>query len=217
MKAMILAAGRGERMRPLTDITPKPLLIVDGQPLIIYHLKALTKAGFKEVIINTWHLGEQLVSSLGDGRRFGIKITFSEEEELLKTGGGIANALPLLGQDPFLVLSADILTDFPLQLLPRIPTGLAHLVMVDNPSYHSTGDFAMEGGRLKLNGVNKLTYGNIGIFKPEFFSNSPLGAFPLAATLRTHIANDLVTGQYYAGAWHNIGTPADLEIVNSNL
>ena len=217
MKAMILAAGKGERMRPLTDVTPKPLLLVDGQPLITYHLKALKIAGIKEVVINTWYLGKQLVSSLGDGRNFGLKITYSEEQELLNTGGGIANALPLLGTDPFLVLSADILTDFPIQTLPTAPHGLAHLVMVDNPSYHLEGDFGLDRGKLKLNTGVKLTYGNIGIFRPEFFASCPAGAFPLGALLRQHIANDLVTGQYYAGAWHNIGTPADLEIVNSNI
>jgi len=215
MKAMILAAGKGERMRPLTNTTPKPLLLVDSQPLIIYHLKSLAKVGIKQVIINTWYLGEQIIDSIGDGTRFGLQIIYSPEENLLDTGGGIVNALQLLGPEPFLVLSADILTAFPLQTLPRMPIGLAHLVMVDNPDYHPAGDFALDKGKIKLTGASKFTYANIGVYRPEFFAHAPQGAFPLAGLLRQHIANDLVTGQYYAGTWYNIGTPADLELVNN--
>jgi MurNAc alpha-1-phosphate uridylyltransferase len=217
MKAMILAAGKGERMRPLTEVTPKPLLRVDGQPLIIYHLKALAKIGITNIVINTHHLGEQLVSALSDGGSFGVSISYSHEQELLNTGGGIVKALPLLGPDPFLVISADILSDFPLQTLPTVPSSLAHLVMVDNPSYHLNGDFALDRGRLSLSGTAKYTYGNIGVFRPEFFAGCPAGAFALGDLLRQRIADNLVTGQYYAGSWHNIGTPADLELANSAL
>lgn len=215
MKAMILAAGKGERMRPLTEKIPKPLLKVDGQPLLAYHLRAILKAGIKEVIINTWYLGEKIIEQIGDGSDYGLQIHYSQEQSLLNTGGGIVNALPLLGNEPFLVVSADVLTDYPLKMLPSTPTGLAHLVMVDNPTYHPTGDFGLERGQISLLCEPKLTYANIGIFRPEFFASAPDGAFPLGALMRKHIANNLVTGQYYSGIWHNIGTPADLEMVNS--
>lgn len=215
MKAMILAAGRGERMRPLTDAVPKPLLQVKGRPLIVYHLNALAAAGITEVIINAWHLGDQLIKHLGDGSKFGLRIEYSVETELLDTGGGIVRALAFLKPDPFLVLSADILTDFSFPTLPKAPSALAHLVMVDNPAYHTEGDFVLDKGLLKINGGQKSTYANIGIFRPEFFANSPQGAFPLGGLLRQHIASGLVTGQYYAGMWNNVGSPADLELVNN--
>lgn len=217
MKAMILAAGKGERMRPLTNSTPKPLLTVNGQPLIIYHLYALAKAGITEVIINTHYLGDQIIQLIGPGARFGLKIEYSIEEQLLDTGGGINKVLPFFGSDPFLVISADVLTDFPLHTLPHFPNGLAHLVMVDNPSYHPEGDFGLDRGKIRLKnaGMPTFTYGNIGIYRPEFFVHAPEGAFPLAHLLRQHISNDLICGQYYSGVWHNIGTPADLALVNN--
>ncbi len=217
MKAMILAAGKGERMRPLTNSTPKPLLTVNGQPLIIYHLQALAKAGVTEVMINTHYLGEQIIQLIGPGSRFGLKIEYSVEDKLLDTGGGIFKALPFFGTEPFLVLSADVLTDFPLHTLPLFPNGLAHLVMVDNPSYHPEGDFSLDKGKIKLkcSATPTFTYANIGIYRPEFFAHAPQGAFPLAQLLRQHISNDLITGQYYSGVWHNIGTPADLALVNN--
>lgn len=218
MKAMILAAGKGERMRPLTDITPKPLLKIAGQPLIIHHLRALARAGIKDVIINTWYKSDQIIQLIGGGNHFGLNVEFSVESDLLDTGGGIVNALPLLGSDPFLVLSADIFTNFAFDTLPINPSGLAHLVMVDNPEFHIAGDFGLEKGLITLgNSGNRFTYGNIGIYRPEFFIAAPHGPFPLGGLLRQHIANDLVMGQYFNGTWFNIGTPSDLEMANTLL
>jgi MurNAc alpha-1-phosphate uridylyltransferase len=214
MKAMILAAGKGERMRPLTEKLPKPLLAVGDKPLIVHHLQALARAGIKDVIINTWYLGEQIIELIGVGARFGLNINYSVEDELMDTGGGIYKALPLLGNEPFLVISADIFTNFPFATLPATPNGLAHLVMVDNPEYHADGDFALDKGKLKLHG-DKLTYANIGIYRPEFFAQAPGGKFPLGNLMRQHIANDLLTGQYFNDVWFNIGTPADLEMANN--
>lgn len=217
MKAIILAAGKGQRMQPLTNTTPKPLLTIAGQPLIIYHLKALAKAGIKDVVINTWYMGDQIIALVGDGASYGLNVSFSIESELLDTGGGIVNALPMLGKEPFIVLSADILTNFPFDTLPTNPTGLAHLVMVDNPDFHLNGDFGLDKGKIKLGTGNKFTYGNIGVYRPEFFVAAPSGPFPLGNLLRQHIANELVFGQYYSGVWYNIGTPADLEMANITL
>lgn len=215
MRAMILAAGKGERMRPLTNTTPKPLLEVDGKPLIVHHLLAMAAAGIHEVVINTWYLGEQIVAAIGSGAEFGVSVHYSVEEQLLNTGGGIVNALKFLGTEPFLVMSADIFTNFPLATLPHNPNGLAHLIMVDNPHYKSAGDFSLDKGKITLNSAQTLTYGNIGVFRPEFFVCAPQGAFPLGDLLRQHIAAGLVTGQYYSGVWHNIGTPADLDLMRA--
>lgn len=218
MKAMILAAGKGERMMPLTEKTPKPLIELAGKPLIVHHLQALVKAGIHEVIINTHYLGGQISEFLGSGYSFGLDIKYSSEAELLDTGGGIVRCLSLLGPEPFLVISADIFTNFNFMTLPYSPSGLAHLVMVDNPSYHHAGDFFLEQGRIKLSGVgDKYTYGNIAIFRPEFFANAPLSPFPLKDLLCKHIANGQVTGQYFADIWHNIGTPAELELAKQSL
>lgn len=218
MKAMILAAGRGARMRSLTDTTPKPLLTIAGKPLIVYHLLALAAAGIHDVVINTWYLGDHIIELIGNGTSLGLNISYSIEDPLMDTGGGIVKALPMLGTDPFLVVSADIFTNFPLHTLPTTPVGLAHLVLVNNPSYHLTGDFSLNNGQVTLlNSSNSLTYGNIGIFRPEFFVAAPNGPFPLGNLLRQHIADNLVTGQYYSGIWRNIGTPEELELVNNQL
>lgn len=211
---MILAAGKGERMRPLTNKTPKPLLTVDGEPLLMHHLRALAKAGVKQVIINTWYLADQIIAAVKDRGYLGLEIICLREPELLNTGGGIVNALPYLGEEPFIVLSADILTDFPFATLPRQPIGLAHLVLVDNPDYHPEGDFALIDGKLSMQGTAKYTYANIGIYRSEFFVNAPQGAFGLGDLIRQHIAAGNIWGQYYSGSWHNIGTPQDLELVN---
>jgi MurNAc alpha-1-phosphate uridylyltransferase len=216
MKAMILAAGKGVRMQPLTTTTPKPLLAVAGKPLIEHHIQALAVAGIKDIVINTWYLGEQIIDLIGDGTRFGVSISYSVEDQLMDTGGGIVKALPILGTDPFIVMSADIFTNFPLHTLPTAPVGLAHLVLVENPSYHIVGDFSLDKGKVKiLDPTKSLTYGNIGVFRPEFFVAAPNGPFPLGNLLRHHVAADLVTGQYYSGTWRNIGTPAELELVNN--
>lgn len=221
MKAMILAAGKGTRMRPLTATTPKPLLTVAGKPLIVYHLLSLAKAGIQDIVINTWYLGEQIISLIGSGARFGLNINYSMEDPLLDTGGGIVKALPLLGNEPFIVLSADVFTDFPLQTLPSSPVGLAHLVLTDNPPYHAIGDFSLDKGRVQLlngNASNSFTYANIGVYRPEFFVTAPKqSVFPLGNLLRDHVATNVITGQYYSGLWRNIGTPLELELLNNQL
>lgn len=215
MKAMILAAGKGERMRPLTEVTPKPLLTIAGTPLIIHHLQTLAAAGIKDVVINTWYLGEQIVELVGTGARFGLNIQYSMEKELMDTGGGINACLSLLGKEPFIVVSADIFTDFSYSTLPAEPAGLAHLIMVDNPPYHANGDFFLDKGKINMHtGSNKYTYGNIAVFRPEFFAGAPKGPFPLRDLLFKHIADDLIKGQYFNGIWHNIGTPLDLSLAN---
>ena len=215
MKAMILAAGRGERMRPLTDDTPKPLLRIGGQTLIEHHIHALAQAGFTELVINHAHLGEQIVAALGDGNAYGVEIRYSAETPpALETGGGIFNALPLLGEDPFLVLNADIWTDFPLGELPRQIEGLAHLVLVDNPEHHPEGDFSLSEGQVSQVGPAMLTFGGIGVYSPELFKGCAAGAFPLAPLLRQAMDDDRVSGEHYQGSWFDIGTPERLEAVN---
>jgi N-acetyl-alpha-D-muramate 1-phosphate uridylyltransferase len=215
MKAMILAAGRGERMRPLTDDTPKPLLRIGGQTLIEHHIHALAQAGFTELVINHAHLGEQIVAALGDGDAYGVEIRYSAETPpALETGGGIFNALPLLGEGPFLVLNADIWTDFPLAELPEQIEGLAHLVLVDNPEHHAQGDFSLSAGQVSQRGPAMLTFGGIGVYSPELFSGCTAGAFPLAPLLRQAMDENRVSGEHYQGSWFDIGTPERLEAVN---
>ncbi|MEA2079028.1 MAG: nucleotidyltransferase family protein, partial [Pseudomonadota bacterium] len=184
MRAMILAAGRGERMRPLTDQTPKPLLEIGGKPLLQYHIEALRDAGFRELVVNHAHLGDQIVERLGDGAQFGVHIDYSAEAEgALETGGGIKRALPLLGEQPFLVINGDIWTDYPYQHLCREPEGLAHLVLIVNPPHHPDGDFQLDGRRVTAGGKEKLTFSGIGLYQPDLFADSPNGAFPLAPLL----------------------------------
>ena len=215
MKAMILAAGRGERMRPLTDDTPKPLLRIGGQTLIEHHIHALVQAGFTELVINHAHLGEQIVAALGDGNAYGVEIRYSPETPpALETGGGIFNALPLLGDGPFLVLNADIWTDFPLGELPEQIEGLAHLVLVDNPEHHAQGDFSLSAGQVSQTGPAMLTFGGIGVYSPELFNGCAAGAFPLAPVLRQAMDDGRVSGEHYQGSWFDIGTPERLEAVN---
>ena len=217
MKAMILAAGRGERMRPLTDHTPKPLLPVAGQPLIVHHLQALRAAGVREVVINTGHLGGQLPRVLGDGRAWGLRIAYSAEPPTaLETGGGIFQALPLLGTGPFLVVNGDVWSDYPLaRLVDLKPAGLAHLVLVDNPSHHPAGDFALtEDGVVTAEHGRRLTFSGLSVLQPALFAGCEPGRFPLAPLLRQAMAEQQVSGEYYAGRWYDIGTPqrlSDLE------
>ncbi len=215
MKAMILAAGRGERMRPLTDDTPKPLLRIGGQTLIEHHVHALAQAGITELVINHAYHGEQLVRALGDGNAYGVSITWSpESDDALETGGGILNALPLLGDAPFLVVNADVWTDYPFKGLPDAPDGLAHLVMVDNPAHHPDGDFALSNGQLSQQGPHRLTFSGIGVYRPALFADCTPGAFPLAPLLRTAMDKDAVSGEHYTGRWFDIGTPERLAEVN---
>lgn len=216
---MILAAGRGERMRPLTDHTPKPLLPVAGQPLIIHHLRALRAAGITELVINTGHLGERLPAALGDGRDWDVRITWSPEPpEALETGGGIFQALPLLGAEPFLVVNGDIWTDYPFACLPAAIPDLAHLVLVDNPPHHPTGDFALAAdGRVMETDTARLTYSGISVLRPELFAGCAPGRFPLGPLLRRAMGRNQVSGEHYPGDWRDIGTPQRLGKLDREL
>lgn len=218
MKAMILAAGRGERMRPLTDRVPKPLLEVAGKPLIQYHIEALREAGFAELVVNHAHLGEQIVARLGDGSAFGVRIDYSPEPPgALETGGGIRQALRLLGTDAFVVVNGDIWTDYPYRQLYREPEGLAHLVLVDNPRHHRDGDFQLNGGRVSAEGNSRLTFSGIGLYRPELFAGTPQGRFPLAPLLRTAMEAGRVSGERYRGRWMDIGTVQRLAELDQQL
>jgi MurNAc alpha-1-phosphate uridylyltransferase len=215
MKAMILAAGRGERMRPITDTTPKPLLRIGGQTMIERHVHALARVGITELVINHAHLGEQIEKALGNGNAYGVAIAYSPEPGgALETGGGIFKALPLLGSEPFLVVNSDIWTDFPFGQLPTRPEGLAHLVMVDNPVQHPDGDFSLSMGQLSRKGPAMLTFSGIGVYRPELFSGCSAGAFPLAPLLRQAMDAGQVSGERYSGRWFDIGTPERLDAVN---
>jgi MurNAc alpha-1-phosphate uridylyltransferase len=207
MKAMILAAGRGERMRPLTDNTPKPLLLVAGKPLIQRHIEALVEAGIVDLVINHAWLGEKIEAELGDGSRYGAHITYSPEgEQALETGGGIFRALPLLGEDPFLVINGDIVTDFPLGTLPDRLDGLAHLVLVPNPEHHPEGDFTLEMEQVGHASRQRYTFSGIGVYHPRLFTDCRDGVFPLAPLLRQAMDQGLVTGELYEGLWIDVGT-----------
>ncbi|QQE83712.1 N-acetylmuramate alpha-1-phosphate uridylyltransferase MurU [Pseudomonas putida] len=208
MKAMILAAGKGERMRPLTLHTPKPLLSLAGQPLIEYHLRALAAAGFTEVVINHAWLGQQIEDHLGDGSRFGLSIRYSPEGEPLETGGGIFQALPLLGDAPFLLVNGDVWTDYPFACLRAPLQGLAHLVLVDNPGHHGRGDFRLQGGQV-VDGDDApgtLTFSGLSVLHPDLFAGCQAGAFKLAPLLRQAMSAGKVTGEHYRGAWVDVGT-----------
>ncbi|WP_126452910.1 N-acetylmuramate alpha-1-phosphate uridylyltransferase MurU [Sulfuriflexus mobilis] len=218
MKAMILAAGRGERMRPLTNTTPKSLLQVGGQALIVYHILALREAGIDEIVINHAWLGELITDYLGDGDQYGVQIHYSDESGgALETAGGIVKALPLLGEAPFVVVNADIFTDYAYQNLPQRPDGLAHLVMVDNPPQHPDGDFVLSAGRLRAEAGPRLTFSGIGLYEPKLFADCQPGPLPLAPILRAAMARNEVSGEHYRGQWQDIGTPARLAELNASL
>ena len=219
MKAMILAAGRGERMRPLTDTTPKPLLKVAGRSLIEYHLLRLAEAGINEVVINLAWLGEQIERTLGNGSAYGVVIEYvNEGAQALETGGGIFNALPLLGTQSFLVINGDVWTDYPLQQLPTSLSGLAHLVLVDNPAHHPQGDFSISAeGYATSDANNKLTFSGIGIYNPELFSDCTPGIFPLAPLLRQAMATQQVTAEHYRGQWSDVGTIERMQQLEHDL
>lgn len=211
MRAMILAAGRGERMRPLTDHTPKPLLVVGGKPLIVWHIERLARAGFRELVINHAHLGAQIEAALGDGRYWQVSIFYSAEATALETAGGIANALPLLGDLPFLVINGDVFTDIDYASLALPTDRLAHLVMVDNPPQHAAGDFGLEHGFVLDSAEHRLTFSGVGVYHPELFSSIQHGqAAKLAPLLRAAMQQQRVTGQHHHGLWHDIGTPERL-------
>lgn len=211
MKAMILAAGRGERMRPLTDTTPKPLLQAGGRMLIEYHLDNLVRVGITDIVINHAHLGTQIEAALGDGARYGARIRYSPEPEgALETGGGIHQALPLLGEGPFLVVNGDIWTDFDYGALPSNFSGLAYLVLIDNPDHHPAGDFHLRDGRVFTEGAPRLTFSGIGLYRAALFAGCTPGKFPLAPLLRAAMERGEVQGMHYTGRWRDIGTPQRL-------
>ena len=220
---MILAAGRGERMRPLTDHTPKPLLEVGGKPLIVWHIERLKKAGFSEIVINHAHLGSQIEAYLGDGSAWSMNIQYSQEVTALETAGGIANALYLLGDLPFLVVNGDTFTDIDFKSLRYAlqTPNLAHLVMINNPPQHPNGDFSFNSSnqnQLTLNGINKLTFSGVGIYHPDLFKDIVPGqAVKLAPLLKKSIADGLITGEHYQGVWHDIGTPQRLSELDTTL
>ncbi|MGW8463360.1 N-acetylmuramate alpha-1-phosphate uridylyltransferase MurU [Pseudomonas sp. CLCA07] len=208
MKAMILAAGKGERMRPLTLTTPKPLVRAGGVPLIEYHLRALAAAGFTEIVINHAWLGQQIEDYLGDGSRYGVSIQYSPEGEPLETGGGIFHALPLLGDEAFVVVNGDIWTDYDFSVLHQPGAGLAHLVLADNPAHHPAGDFTLADGHVSDGqpGTTTLTYSGIAVLHPQLFDGCSDGAFKLAPLLRKAMADGQVTGERLKGQWVDVGT-----------
>src|SRR3990167_5732286 len=218
MKAMLLAAGRGERMRPLSDQIPKPLLKIKGQPLIVHHLLRLKENGIQDVVINLHHLGHLIEATLGNGKNYGVNITYSRENPILDTGGGILNALPLLGQQPFLLISSDIWTDYAYKKLLKNPLqGLAHLVMVKNPDFKPEGDFYLKNDLLHTQGTDaRLTYANIGIYHPDLFKlpSSPK-IFPLSQVLIPAIQNQQISAELFNGQWQNIGTVEQYNHLNN--
>jgi MurNAc alpha-1-phosphate uridylyltransferase len=211
-RAMIFAAGHGERMRPLTDTTPKPLLHANGKRLIEHHLEKLAAAGVEEVVINTSHLAAQFPAALGDGARWNLRIRYSYEgPQPLETGGGIKHALPLLGDAPFIAVSADIVSDYDYARLPSAPQGLAHLVMVPNPPFHPHGDFHLNGALLNDEGRGeRLTFGNIGVYRPELVASETADLFKLLPMFQRAMRAGKLGGERHDGYWRNIGTPEQL-------
>jgi len=223
--AMILAAGRGERMRPLTDTLPKALLAVGGRPLIEWHVRRLAQAGFREIVVNHAHLGHMIEAALGDGTRYGAHLRYSRETVALETAGGVAYALDLLGAEAFPVVNADVYADFDYRLLAdRVRTVLAqpecagHLMLVDNPPHHGAGDFGLEGDRVRATGHPLLTFAGIGVYRRDFFSGVVRGQpARLAPLLRAAIARDALSGEHYRGRWVDVGTPERLAELDTAL
>ena len=227
---MILAAGRGERMRPLTDRTPKPLLAVGGKPLIVWHLERLRAAGFAHIVINHAHLGEQIEAALGNGAAFGVSIEYSREVSALETAGGIATALPLIAAEVFTVVNGDIYCEYDFSRLAEPMARLAaghdqvHLVLVDNPPQHPKGDFVLDAGRLHNPGSrlsaddSPLTFSGIGVYHRALFAHTPAGEkAPLAPLLRLAIEAGRASGEHYGGRWEDVGTPARLTALDEEL
>ena len=218
MKAMILAAGLGSRMRPLTDVTPKPLLKVGGIPLIVWHLEKLGHQDFRDIVINIAHLGYQIPETLGDGSNWGVNIAYSDEQEEggLESAGGIVKALPLLGEETFLVLNGDIFTDYDFQYHRKLSDGVvAHLILVPNPEHNPEGDFALDGSKVVDN--KQYTFSGIAYYSPKLFEGVPYGKSALAPLLREAMKEGKVTGELYEGEWLDIGTPERLELLNAQL
>jgi len=226
MKAMILAAGRGERMRPLSDTTPKPLLPVGGKPLIVWHIENLVRDGFSEIIINHAYLGHLIEAALGDGQQFGAHIRYSPEVEALETAGGIAQALPLLGKEPFLAVNGDIFIEYDFSRTREIGMAMranpelfaAYLVLVDNPPQHAQGDFVFERSRVLLDGDARLTFSGVAVYQPDNFRGIERGTkAKLAPLLRSLIGYDLVRGEHHRGRWVDVGTPQRLAELDREL
>jgi len=220
MKAMILAAGRGERMRPLTDARPKPLLEVRGKFLIVWLIEALARAGIRDIVINHAHLGQTIEAALGDGRRFGVRVDYSAEAQALETAGGIAKALPLLGPGPFLAVNGDIFCDFDFAALASraLDADVAHLVLVPNPPHHALGDFSLDRGRAGAQGEPLWTFSGIGLYRAELFESvRPGSRAQLVTLLRAAMARGQVGAEVHAGAWHDVGTPERLAALNEPL
>lgn len=218
MKAMILAAGRGERLRPLTDQSPKALVAVAGVSLLERHLARLGESGIREVVINLgWH-GEQILERVGSGERYGLAVTYSPEgDNILETGGGIRRALPMLGPDPFWVINADVFTDFQLREQALAPGVMGHLVLVPRPRHRDDGDFGLDDDRV-LNGPERpYTFSGIAVYRPEFFADHEPGRFPLAPLLRNAAEQNLLSGELFAGEWHDVGTPDRLAALEGEL
>lgn len=220
MKAMILAAGHGTRMRPLTDHTPKPLLAVGGKPLIVWHIEKLAKAGYQNIVINIGWLGDQIPAALGNGEQWGVNLHYSDEQQegVLETAGGIVKALPLLGSEPFLVINGDIWCDYPCQPIELLNNDLAHLILVRNPPHHPDGDFMLREGRVSDDDTMTChTFSGIGFYHPTLFASLSYGKRPLAPLLRAAMHDNLVSGEFYQGEWLDIGTPDRLQDLDKRL
>jgi MurNAc alpha-1-phosphate uridylyltransferase len=224
--AMILAAGRGERMRPLSHTCPKPLLEAGGKSLIVWQIEALARAGFRDIVVNVAHLADRFVAALGDGSALGVRLVWSFEREALEAAGGIATAVPLLPAGPALIVSGDVVTDFDYGSLRSRAEAMAavaeapraHLVMVPNPHYHPAGDFALADGRIERQGAAQLTYASIGLYDMALFRELPRGVkLKLLPSLERWIAGGLVSGERFDGAWANVGTPEDLATLDAAL
>ncbi|MWJ29254.1 nucleotidyltransferase family protein [Halomonas sediminis] len=218
MKAMILAAGLGKRMRPLTDHCPKPLLPVAGKPLIVHHLEHLARKGVNEVVINVSYRGEQIIQALGDGERYGVSIAWSYEREPLETGGGIRHALPLLGDAPFLLVNGDIWCDYLPDPIALGDGKMAHLVLVNNPDHHPQGDFHLaHNGCVQLEGSPRLTFSGLSVIDPALIAGLPPGAFALAPLLKNAMQQQRVSGEHFQGSWVDVGTPERLARLETQL
>ena len=216
--ALIFAAGRGERMRPLTERTPKPLLGAGGKRLVEWHLEALARAGIRDVVLNLSHLADQFPPALGDGSRWNLRIRYSEEgPEPLETGGGMLRALPLLGEAPFIAVNGDIWTDFDFATLPEEPEGIAHLVLVDNPPQHPGGDFVLRDGRVHDEPAPRLTFAGIGVYRPELLRDANPGKFSMVPHLRAAMRRGAVRGVHFRGDWTDVGTPERLAALDRRL
>jgi MurNAc alpha-1-phosphate uridylyltransferase len=217
-RALIFAAGRGERLRPLTDATPKPLLLAGGKRLIEWHLQSLARAGVREVVINTAHLADQFPAALGDGSRWNLRIHYAYEgAQALETGGGMLHALPLLGDAPFIAVNGDIFTAFDFSTLPPDPVGLAHLIVVDNPPQHAHGDFVLRDGLLHDEPGPRLTFAGIGVSRPQLLAGRQPGTFGITPILRSAMGEGKVRGEHFRGVWHDIGTASRLAALDTSL